>query len=114
MWNIEFLFDALKKLYWPANEQINWCKEEGVPVSELALEFDDAYQTLRSNDTFQTQYNVNDAQMKKLDEINKILDKISGIENSAYWTPKALKSKMEWAQIRKLSQELLELFQINT
>ncbi|MFC4060622.1 hypothetical protein ACFOWE_20150 [Planomonospora corallina] len=100
------IITALSRLALPAEEQIEILKGEGLPVDELALDYEVALSTL----WVVTEAGLlDDALAAELIEIDGLLDAISGFENEDLWTERALRDDRAWRRIRERAQAVLSL-----
>ena len=76
-----------------------------LPVDELALEFDDIFQVMRSNDELNVKFTKNELSL--LDQLDAYLERCSGEENADLWTFKALADAEEWKFIRSLAKRII-------
>lgn len=92
--------EALRRLAAPPEEQETYLLELGVlpSVDELALEFDDALSGVAIGDPPLGQL---------LNQLNELLEEMSGEENAYLWTPRALQEASEWENVRTLAREAL-------
>lgn len=99
---IKLMKEALETLALPPNEQASYLVKGGYGdcTDELALEFDDAYQTIKGY--FGKKRLPSEAE-RLLESIHVQLKSISGPQHSEFWTASALKEKGEWKSIRDLA-----------
>ena len=72
-----------------SDSQLKFLELERLPevVDELGLLFDDVYMLMPR---FKREGSLNKEQIIRIDEIDSILDSISGLKMKEYWTPHAL------------------------
>jgi len=95
----DWLVSALQRLTMPAEEQIQYLTDKGVAPSadELALEFDDALAGAP----------LSKRERKLLGPLDAHLNGMSGQHHAALWTISALRTRSEWAEVRRLAREAL-------
>ncbi|HYF02319.1 MAG TPA: hypothetical protein VEC36_03005 [Patescibacteria group bacterium] len=103
------LKEALKNLAANSSEQKAYLEKLGTAPSadELALEFDDIYLPLKSwieGGSVKLPPNL----ILKLEEVDNLLEKMSGPQNAKLWDVKSLSSN-EWNHIRRIAGEALLL-----
>ena len=94
------LYDAVKSLSLPADEQLALLSGLGCPgvIDELALQFHD--QAVTAEQLMQAG-EIEYQQLLLVKEIDAILARMSGQENAALWTNDALKQSPLWEEIRR-------------
>ncbi len=97
----------LKKLAAPHDEQFKLLDREamGDCADELALEFDDSFQVLKSQ---WREAGLTEAQFEGLSAVDALLDRMSGSKNAPLWTRMALENSAEWKQVRLLAAMALK------
>ncbi|GII96507.1 hypothetical protein [Sinosporangium siamense] len=105
-----YLVVALKRLSAPCEEQVSILEGIGVPVDELALDFDSAVHTLW---VLSEAGLITGELVAPLNEINGLLSAISGEENASYWTVAALCHEDVWNEVRQRSQDVLRVMSEN-
>ena len=107
---MKMLFDTLCVLARPAERQLDYLRSlfkgipnfEGIPnIDELALEFDDCYQS-----TLEFRQ-VNPELFKVLDQLDAHFSSFSGRKYESLWTADALMSAPEWTRVRVLAKRCL-------
>ncbi|MFF4778967.1 hypothetical protein ACFY05_39705 [Microtetraspora fusca] len=97
------LAEALVLLAAPAELQHDWCVRCTLPEDELALNFDDVYQTVWMVD--EQWPGLLTAEVKAvLDGIDRGLQAMSGEEHAEVWTCEGLMSDPRWEQVRILAR----------
>src|SRR5574341_1587583 len=93
-----------------ADEQIEYLKGYRVlpGIDELALEFDDVYVMVPQ---LVEQGLITTEQCEAVDSLSDKLKVMSGMQNAHLWTPDALISSPEWADIRRLASTAKRLLQ---
>ncbi|WP_141699257.1 hypothetical protein [Candidatus Thiosymbion oneisti] len=96
------MYSALRNLASTADEQLEYLAALGLQdnIDEIALEFDDIF------GAFMTDSTLSEAVRNDLQKINERLDEMS--DRKDLWTPAALKSRQEWAEIRSISRRVLD------
>jgi len=108
MTRAQLLIDSLTLLSSPADAQLQYLRHLGdrIGVDELALEYDDiaaAAEDMRQSSELTA------AQCDAAQRLRKYLMSISGASNWSLWTPEALYSASEWAEVRRMASEALLL-----
>jgi hypothetical protein len=104
---INQLKEVLHLLAAEGQEQLRYLDEIGVEgnVDELALEFDDIVRLAKSRFEIGE---ITAQQLDRINEINSMLDSMSGQENAALWTPEALLRSPQWESVRNRARLCLE------
>lgn len=99
--DVALLLPVVERLSSPSESQTAWLEQLGTAPSsdELAMEFDDVYQV--------TRLRMEGRAGELADELNGLLDAMSGEENEHLWTVEALASEAEWERVRESAAELL-------
>ena len=103
-WSDKNLLTTVKVLAAPAGEQAAHLERLGSwpSLDELALEFDDEYQRVRSGQA----PHLPAAYATALAALDTQLDRMSDGDNARHWVAAALRGK-EWARVRELAREAL-------
>jgi hypothetical protein len=93
----------------PAGQQLRWLESLGAPgaaagTDELALDFDDGFRMLPQ---FVEQGWIRPAAANKMRELDDLLARMSGSENSDLWRVSALGSTEAWATVRECARSTL-------
>ncbi|RBQ16223.1 hypothetical protein DP939_31960 [Spongiactinospora rosea] len=104
------LLRALARLALDADRQVDILSRARIPVDELALEYDDFLRLLRRD--IEDGLAVDPDVQGRLREIAEILERISGEENSGYWTEQALQESQAWADIRERARATLMAIEV--
>jgi hypothetical protein len=96
---------SLQALSMPADVQLGLFPDFVSKADELALDFDNFYQVVVTNDLVLT-----GKQRDTLARIDVRLDAMSDKEKSELWTPEGLKERTEWREIRELASNALSEF----
>ncbi|MCC5575305.1 hypothetical protein IMZ11_06570 [Microtetraspora sp. AC03309] len=97
------LAEALVLLAAPAGLQHDWCERCSLPEDELALNFDDVYQTVWMVD--EQRPGLLTVEVKALlDGIDRALTAMSGPEHAEVWTCEGLMSDARWERVRVLAR----------
>ena len=97
----DWLVSALQHLALPAEAQVRYLTEKGVAPSadELALEFDDALAGA----------SLSQRERGLLAPLDAYLTGVRGPRHAALWTTSALRTRSEWAEVRRLAQNALSV-----
>jgi hypothetical protein len=87
-----------------ADQQIEWLDSMGLPVDELALEFDDG--RLLIGQFKELRWVPPDLEVVAR-PLDSLLAEMSGEHNAALWTEDGLRLAPEWAQVRGLARDVL-------
>jgi hypothetical protein len=98
---IERLVHALQALAVPAEEQLARYPVFVVKADELALDYADALLLI----TDCPQVSLTPEQQAALEDVDQLLDWMSGEKNAALWTEAALRTAPDWQQVRRLARE---------
>jgi hypothetical protein len=94
---------SLQALASPAQQQLDLFPDFLWKVDEMAIEFDQWYQCVMRRSYLFTQ-----KQKDLLEELNSLLDEISGPENSDLWQEESLRTNIIWEKIRILARSALQ------
>jgi hypothetical protein len=100
------LQNSLQALAAPVDVQLSLLPDFVLKPDELALDFDDWYQTVFSN----VQDELTQEQKSRLNSLNQVLEQMSNEANSHLWTEEALAKSAEWEQVREIAKATLESF----
>lgn len=99
---------ALRALEWSvtaiaqsAEIQIDLFPAFACAADELALDFDEAFQRVKS---LKMQDKIEATAWRELETLDTSLEKISGPERAEYWTDDALRTRVEWEELRGLAK----------
>jgi hypothetical protein len=93
---------SLQALAAPADVQLELYPESDWKVDDMAIEFEEWYETIKKRQTF---FTVKQAAI--LRRLNRTLDDISGPENTYYWMEDALRADPVWEKIRSMAKDAL-------
>jgi hypothetical protein len=105
--NSEALFEAIRCLALPPDEQLAFLSRLGCPgvIDELALQFHDhavvADQLLEAGD-------ITPGQLAVVNDVDGLLTGMSGQHNAALWTEQALKQSALWEDVRRRAAAFFE------
>ena len=103
------LVDALEQLAMPAHEQLRLLGEKldgrGLPVDELALQLDDIAGTRRA---LVSNGAMTEAQAEAVGAVHEYLGRLT-VAGPVRWTPQAVATGDDWAEVRRLSSRALVL-----
>ncbi len=94
---------SLQALAAPADIQLQLFPGFVWKVDELAIEFDQWYQVMKTRRT-----TFSRKQRRVLEDLNRKLDEISGPENIHYWLEETLRTDAAWDAIRILARHALD------
>ncbi len=94
---------SLQALASPAEVQLDLFPDFLWKVDVMAIEFDQWYQNI-----MRRSYLFTKKQKSLLEELNSLLDEISGPENSDLWLEESLRTNAIWEKIRILAQSALK------
>ena len=99
--DVAALLPVVERLSSPSERQAAYLEELGTAPSsdELDMEFDDVYQAAKSR--------IEGRARELADELNGLLDSMSGEEKEHLWTVEALASEAEWERVREVAAALL-------
>ncbi|MFE1953760.1 hypothetical protein ACFW9D_25205 [Streptomyces sp. NPDC059524] len=103
------LHQALDRLAWPAERQIEHLRRWGVGPDELALEFDDAYRMVPALDS---QGILPDDVGARLRQVDSLLEEMSEGADPE-WTHEAVTRSPTWDRLRHSAQAALEALHRN-
>ena len=106
---VKNLESDLRLLTSSADEQVKWLKKEEkfwLPVDELALEFNERFILV---DSEKEKCGLSDDLVKCLNRLDESLTKMSGEHNAELWTYEALAQSQEWADVRVLASQCINL-----
>ncbi|WP_033323648.1 hypothetical protein [Streptomyces yerevanensis] len=101
------LEQALERLSWDAERQIDYTRRLGVGVDELALEFDDSYRPV-------SRLIEEGLLPEALSEAIKFIDQsLEGMTRTPEdkWTEDAVRASQEWLDMRKTARQAVSLLQ---
>jgi len=113
------IIEVLVNLAADADRQVQYLEGLGLPgytkpvgqdlrnTDELALEFDDV---LASREALRECGELTDTQIQCLQEMDSLLDTMSGSSKAHLWTVEALYGRPEWEEVRKRALMCLSLF----
>lgn len=106
------LWDAVLNLSLPPEDQLSILEAAGdrQAIDELALEFDDAFSVV--SEALQ-QDNLGRLEWAALNELNSVLNEMSGPANAEKWTPAALISDSQWEAVRRIARNALARRQVS-
>lgn len=106
------LWEAVLNLSLPGPEQLQLLGAMGDPsaVDELALALEDSFWTV--SEAF-TRKQLSRDELNALNKLNDCLNRLSGTDNAATWTPAALESNAEWQEVRRLATQAILRRQIS-
>lgn len=97
---------AVQALALPSETQLHLFPDFVCKADELALDFCNGYETILN----QLTPGLTTRQIQVLNALDKLLNSISGENNSPLWTDDALRTDPSWAKVRDLAQEVLAAF----
>ena len=102
---IERVVIALRALAAPAAEQLERFPDFVAKPDDLALDFDDAYLLLQQCQ----QLELSTAQLDAVAAVDRLLEHMSDSQRHALWTENALRSALEWQQVREAARAALRM-----
>lgn len=108
MTRIHLLKYALRTLWRPVNEQLDYLEHLGIHgfVDEIALEYDAISQAAED---MLLRDELNQAQYDAVRNLDSLLSAISGDQHSNLWSTEALRRAPEWENVRRLAKKTLDL-----
>lgn len=106
-WMLDTMREALQLLAAPAEEQIDLLERRDLEVDDLGLLFEDAYVPLRESADELARSEVFAAALSAVDET---LSRMAGRRREEDWEPAALRKGADWARLRELARQALEVF----
>jgi hypothetical protein len=99
---VEELCQVLGRLASPSQAQIDYLQHLGVAplADELALEFHDLYLLVPQ---LAAQRVLTHQQRKAVDAVSRKLDDMSICQDTSLWTEDALRSHLDWVEVRRLA-----------
>lgn len=95
---------SVRALAQPAEVQLALYPSFTCHADELALEFEEAHRA-----TFPLRNGAFSAsQLLLIEELDRQLERMSGLANERLWTEEALREAPEWMRVRELAREVLE------
>ena len=105
-WLLTRLRHSLQALAMPADVQLSLFPDFVCKADELALDFDHWRLCVVTNDDFK----LTDQQQALLATLDEQVAAMSEAEHSPLWTEEALRTRPEWANVRRLATETLVAF----
>jgi hypothetical protein len=102
---LEQLKYSIQALALPADIQLSLFPDFVCKADELALDFDNWWQTVLNQEITLTS-----RQLVLLSKLDNLLGKMSGTSNEALWTETSLRTNENWTAVRELAQATLEAF----
>jgi hypothetical protein len=99
------LQSAVLALAQPAEVQLSLFPDFVCKADELALNFEDGLYELVGHE-----HEITDEQRMAIDELDRLLQSMSGKQNAALWTDEAVRSHSMWEEIRKTAKMVTTAF----
>lgn len=110
-WNIQHLFDTVRILSLPFEEQIKLFPKWAAIADELSFDLESSLYVAEIN---QEQFGLNDSIIDSCKKILNILSEMTASKNPTLWTLDALENNEEWKIVREEARKTLEIINENS